>query len=77
MVEFGPDSLWYETSLSIAARALKVEVKTEYHTLMHPPGRIREVISELGLDLTRLEEKRLFRLWTRVWTRTSHTGPPV
>ena len=55
LVEYAPDSLWYETSLTIAAQALK-QVETEYHTFDHPPGHIREALTKLGADVAEKEK---------------------
>ncbi len=74
LVEFDPESLWYETSLCIAARALKLSVKTEYHTYVHAPDDIREALSGFHLDLKNLEEKGLFRIMD---TYTALTGLPI
>lgn len=57
VVEFAPDSLWYETSLTIAALALKNGTKTEYHVFQHPPSEAIDAFSRLGIDARKLEEE--------------------
>jgi adenylate cyclase len=47
LVEFDPDSLWYETSLTIAALALKRQEKVEYHVFEHFPREASEALSRL------------------------------
>ncbi len=63
MVEFDPDSSWYETSLSITSQALRQGVRVEYHTFMHLPREIRDGLSKLGLDKAQLTRERRFRIW--------------
>ena len=61
LVEYGPDSIWYETSLTIAAQGLK-EVKTEYHTFDHDPAQIREALAKLGIDVAEKERERMLNV---------------
>ncbi|HUO42928.1 MAG TPA: hypothetical protein VMU35_08115, partial [Methylomirabilota bacterium] len=56
LVVYEPDSLWYDTSLTIAARSVKDGISVEYHTYEHVPGAIREAFANLGLDVKKLEE---------------------
>jgi KaiC/GvpD/RAD55 family RecA-like ATPase len=65
LVEFAPNSMWYEASLTIAARALKAGVRTQYHTFMHVPVEIRQDLHKLGADLKKLESEDKFRLIDR------------
>ncbi len=74
LVEFSPSSLWYETSLTIAAHALKAGVRTQYHTFMHIPGEVRQELQKLGIDLKKLENEDRFRL---IDSYTSLTGLPI
>ena len=63
IIEFTPDSLWYETSLTIAAMALKQGMKTEYHVFNHDPADALDSISALGVDARRLEKDGLLSIW--------------
>ncbi len=62
LVEFEPQSLWYETSLTLAAQAVKKGILTDYHTFQHIPGEVRENLSKLGLDLQKLEKSGVLRI---------------
>lgn len=62
LVEFEPDSLWYEMSLTIAAQALRVGAKTAYHTFLRPPNEIRHVLTNLGLNVSVLESKGILEI---------------
>ncbi len=74
LVEFEPNSLWYETSLTITARALKAGVRTQYHTFMHIPFEVRQELQKLGLNVKRLESEDRFRL---IDSYNSLTGLPI
>lgn len=62
LVEFEPQSFWYDASLTICAQALRQGAKTEYHTLMHLPGDIRRRVADQGVDIERAEDDGLFRI---------------
>jgi len=62
VVEYDPDSPWYETSLTLTAEALNQGVRTEYHVFTHPPDHIRKDLTRLGLDIKRLEREDLLRI---------------
>jgi class 3 adenylate cyclase len=62
IVEFDPASLWYETSLTIAARALKERTKVEYHTFQHPPGDVAEAFARLGISVREFEKDGYLRI---------------
>ena len=62
LVEFDPDSIWYETSLTVAALALKQGTKVEYHLLQHLPNEVTQGFSRLGVDVARFEKEGLLRL---------------
>jgi len=63
IVEFDPDSLWYETSLTIASMALKQGMKTEYHCFQHPPSEAIEAFAKLGIDAEKLKKEGLLNIW--------------
>ena len=62
MVEFQPDSLWHEVSLTIAAQALRASAKTAYHTFLRPANEIRHIFTSFGLNVTELESKGIFEI---------------
>ena len=62
LVEFDSDSIWYETSLTLTAQALKDGIRTDYHTFQHAPSEIREALARLGLTVKPLEEQNTLRI---------------
>ena len=62
LVEFEPDSLWQEASVTLAAQALRKAAKTEYHTFMRFPQKIRDPLARLGLEVEKLERDELLRI---------------
>ena len=75
LVEFEPDSPWYEASITIAVHALRQGIKTEYHTFRHIPGEIRTALGRLGLDAAKKEQEGLFRILD-TYTLTTGLGSP-
>ncbi len=62
LVEFGPDSLWQEASITLTAQALRQAAKAEYHTFMRYPQKVRDSLSRLGLELEKCEKENFFRI---------------
>jgi hypothetical protein len=62
LVEFDAPSLWYETSLTIAADALKSGIRTDYHTFTHSSADVRGALVRMGLDLNAFESDDTFRI---------------
>ena len=71
LVEFDSDSVWYETSLTIAADAIRAGIKIDYHNFQHTPDDIRKALSRRGLDVKKLEDSDM--LWI-VDSYTVQTG---
>jgi KaiC/GvpD/RAD55 family RecA-like ATPase len=62
LVEYEPDSLWYEMSLTVAARALGQGIRTEYHVMQHVPDEVRNTLERFGPRVRSLEKSGLFRI---------------
>ncbi len=62
IIEFDPQSIWYDTSLTLAAQALRSGLKTDYHTFLNRPEEIHEKLSKLRLDVKKLQEADLLRI---------------
>ena len=79
LVEFGPDSPWYETSLTIAASALRDSAHVEYHTYVHPPQEVREGLMRHGLNPRDLEQNDHLRILDTydVMTGLAHPETPA
>ena len=74
VVEFESNSLWYETSLTIAVQALRAGLRTQYHTFMHIPSEVRRELEKIGADSRKLESEDRFRL---IDSYTRLTGLPI
>ena len=75
LVEFEPHSLWYETSLAIAADSARQGIPVDYHTFMHIPDEVRKALAKLGIDSNRLEQENMFSIEDS-YTLTTSLGEP-
>ncbi len=64
LVEFEPRSLWYETSVTIAAHSIGHGARTDYHVFQHLPTEIREAIAKMVVvkDISSLEKADVLRI---------------
>ncbi len=62
LVEFEPDSIWYDVSLTMAVQALRNGIKTDYHTFQRDPSDVGRAVARFGLDVQKLQEDGIFRI---------------
>lgn len=75
LVVYEPDSIWYDTSLTIAARSVKDGIRVEYHTYEHVPSKLREAFTTLGLDVKKLEKDDKLRILDSYTMQTGLGSP--
>jgi KaiC/GvpD/RAD55 family RecA-like ATPase len=75
LVEFEPDSAWYEASLTIVAQALRNGHKALYHTFQHPPADVEHDLKKLGLDLAKLQGDGFFEILDSLAVQTGGLNP--
>lgn len=75
LVEFDPYSIWYETSLTIAAHAVKDGIKTDYHTFQRSPNEVREALRKLNVNIEELEETDVFGIIDSFTVQTGLGAP--
>lgn len=61
LVEYAPDSIWYETSLTMAAQTSEA-VETHYHTFDHAPSNVKEALTRQGVNVEEREKKDTLRV---------------
>jgi len=74
VVEYEPDSVWYESSLTIGAQSLK-EVDTAYHCFDHPPTQIRDALTKLGVNCPEKEKDGMLNIIDSYTTQLGIAAP--
>jgi KaiC/GvpD/RAD55 family RecA-like ATPase len=77
LVEFESQSLWYETSLTIAGNALKAGIRTDYHTLQHFPNEVASALERLGLDVKKLREEGMLGIIDSYTVQSGFGAPKI
>lgn len=62
LVEFEPDSMWFEASLTMIAQGIRGGIRCDYHTFQHEPSDVRAALSRLGLAVKELEDADSLRI---------------
>ena len=75
LVEFDPDSAWYEASLTFVAQALRKGHKALYHTFQHLPSDVEYDLRKFGLDLTSLQRDGFFEIVDSLAVQTGGLNP--
>ncbi len=70
LVEFEPQSLWYEASVTLCAQALRMGIRADFHTFTRPTDEIRGALERLDIDVKRLEKDDTFRIWDSYTVQT-------
>jgi hypothetical protein len=63
VIMFDSDSMWYGTSIAIAALALQRGVKTKCHVLQDAPDESRRAIALQDVDVARCESEGRRSIW--------------
>ena len=70
LVEFEPQSLWHDASLSIATQALKEGIRTQFHVWTRAPEQVRVDFERHGLNVKELEEDGKLQLFDNYTPQT-------
>jgi class 3 adenylate cyclase len=62
LVEFEPQSLWFEVALTLAAQAIRKQHPTDLHLFQRNPGEVTKALARLGLELGPLREADVLRI---------------
>jgi KaiC/GvpD/RAD55 family RecA-like ATPase len=62
LVEFEPQSCWYDLSLTLGVEALRAAVKTDLHLFQRKPEQVKGMLTRSGLDVPALQQNDLLRI---------------
>ena len=62
LVEFQPNSLWFEAALTIVGEALRAGVRVDFHTFQHPPDDARRGLEAEQIDASACERAGQLRI---------------
>ena len=63
LVEYDPTSTWYQASLYITVEWLRTGGVVSYHVTAQPPENIRSQLTQMGLDVEKLEANEKLRVF--------------
>ena len=63
LVEYDPTSTWYQASLGITAEWLRAGGAVSYHVAAQPPENIRSQLTQMGLEVNKLEASEKLRVF--------------
>ncbi len=75
LVEYDSRSIWFETSLTIAADALRTGIRTGYHVFQRTPTKVVNALEALGLNVDRLRAEDVLRILDSYTVQTGIGAP--
>ncbi|HEY6237613.1 MAG TPA: hypothetical protein VIZ68_00310 [Thermoplasmata archaeon] len=62
LVEFEPQSCWFDLALSLVAQAVRAGAKTDLHLFQRKPDQVKASLTRAGLDVGKLQQTDQLRI---------------